>query len=386
MLKSYVKAAYTEEINTLKNSASEESFKEAKTKLIEGNLRKLMNSDETGSLYLIRSLSGELFIITEKSETENIESYLENKMKFSLNVTPGEVLGIQLSFAEFAAEPVQPLIDKLFYITIILVLFLIGIGMGMTLTTQDFKRILRSPKAMAIGPACQFGILPFIAYLLCTATNLHVTYPFVFIGVILVSASPGGIMSNLMTFYGKGDLALSISLTAVSTVASLFMTPLLLTLYVSGIPNVELPIDKISVQIAVLVVTPLGIGMFIRSKAENFAERSKTFFSILGFFAFVLLIVVGVLNNLEKFADTERYGITFYGIVFTITITAMFISIFIAKLLKLPNAQSRAIGLETGIQNGALAMTLALLLQDQVGDFYSSMFAASGLFSLWMYV
>jgi BASS family bile acid:Na+ symporter len=250
----------------------------------------------------------------------------------------------------------------------------------------DFALIAKQPQGMIAGPISQFILLPLCAFLLGRLAGFEQQYPFIFAGLILVAASPGGVTSNLMTYFAKGDVALSISLTALSTVLSVILTPLLLTLYTTGLPEVSIPFRDVFVTIVVLVLLPLGVGMAIRAKAPVFAQRSERFFSFLGILALLFLMVVGILGNLEKFSDTARYGVRFYSVVFILTFLGMLFGALLAKLFRVNNAQVRAISLETGLQNASLAMTLAILIQDRVGDFFSSMFFTSGIFGLWMYV
>ena len=119
---------------------------------------------------------------------------------------------------------------------------------------------------------------------------------------------------------------------------------------------------------------------------SRLAEKATPFFSALGIVALLALIIAGVLSNLHVFADTDRYGVKFYTTVFTLTFLGMVSGIVFSKMIGINNYQTRAISLETGLRNSALAMTIALLIQDAMGDFYSSMFVTSGLFGLIMYV
>jgi len=204
--------------------------------------------------------------------------------------------------------------------------------------------------------------------------------------MILITAIPGGVTSNLMTYYAKGDLALSISLTSFSTVLSIVFTPLLLALYCANIPDVNIPVKTVIQTIMILVIIPLAVGMSVRGKWPRFAKKSTPIFSALGIIALLALIVAGVLSNIHVFKDTARYGIKFYSSVFVLTFLGMMFGIVFSKIVGINNYQTRAISLETGLRNSALAMTIALLIQDRVGDFYSSMFVTSGLFGLIMYV
>jgi BASS family bile acid:Na+ symporter len=204
--------------------------------------------------------------------------------------------------------------------------------------------------------------------------------------MILITATPGGVTSNLMTHFAKGDVALSVSLTSLSTVLSIIFVPLLLNIYCSNIPDVTVPTGTIATTIVVLVIVPLGIGMLIRKWKETLAKKMIPVFNILGIVALLFLIIAGIFNNLEGFADTDRHGFRFYSMVLLLTFTGMFVGALIPYLLKVSSFQVRAISLETGLRNASLAMTIALLIQDTMGDFHSSMFWVSGMFGLTMYI
>ena len=167
---------------------------------------------------------------------------------------------------------------------------------------------------------------------------------------------------------------------------SIVFTPLLLALYCANMPEIAIPIKIVAQTILILVIIPLIVGMTIRGKWKAFAEKAIPFFSALGIVALLVLIIVGVLSNLHAFADTARYGVKFYTTIFSLTMLGMLSGILFSKLFGIENYQARAISLETGLRNSALAMTIALLIQDAMGDFYSSMFVTSGLFGLAMYL
>ncbi len=385
----------------LSDAARDYNYENAEALEFTGNLRRLDVHTDAGiavrGLYLVRSLDDDIYILSipedasalaaeSDSPYAGIADKIKNKMKFNVRAGTATVDGELWHFARLESVPERGFIDRLFFIFIVLMLFFVMMGMGMTLTVRDFAMVAIKPRAMIVGPLCQFGLLPFLAYLLGSAAGYPESYPFIFIGLILVSASPGGVTSNLMTYWAKGDLALSVSMTGVSTILSLVFTPLLLQLYAAGVPNVEIPVKDVIVQILVLVIVPLLVGLGIRARFENFAKASEKYFSGLGVFALLFLIITGILNNLHHFLDFDRYGLSFYAVVLTLTLSAMVFSLVVAKILRVDNFQTRAIALETGLQNAALAMTIAILLQDRMGDFHSSMFAVSGLFGLWMYV
>jgi len=228
--------------------------------------------------------------------------------------------------------------------------------------------------------------MPFLAMCVGRLFGFYEQYPFIFVGMILITATPGGVTSNLMTYYAKGDLALSISLTSFSTVMSIVFTPLLLAFYCAGMPEIAIPVKLVVQTILVLVIIPLVVGMAIRGKWQTFAEKATPFLSALGIIALLVLIVAGVLSNLDAFADTDRQGVKFYTTIFLLTMLGMLFGLGFSKLVGINNYQTRAISLETGLRNSALAMTIALLIQDSMGDFYSSMFITSGMFGLIMYL
>jgi BASS family bile acid:Na+ symporter len=363
-----------------------------------GNLRILKSDTEKGeTIYLLRKLTGELYILSlpdnmamlhedANSYYAGLDGMYENKLNISVTAMAAEVNGKTYNFARFNKTPQPVMLDKVFKICIILMLFFVMVGMGMTLTFKDFALVFTKPRGIIIGELLQFGFMPFLAFCVGHILGFYSQYPYIFVGMILITAIPGGVTSNLMTYYAKGDLALSISLTSFSTVFSIIFTPLLLALYCANMPEVIIPVKLVVQTILILVIVPLVIGMSIRSRWVEFAKKLTPFFSALGIIALLVLIIAGILSNLHVFADTARYGLKFYLTVFFLTFMGMLSGIGISKLFGINNYQTRAISLETGLRNAALAMTIALLIQDTMGDFYSSMFVTSGLFGLVMYL
>jgi len=360
-----------------------------------GNLRMLVvdsmeGSDDETTLFLVRDLDGTIYVLArpdgEDERYADLEDMIQDKMLFNLDVTTGSVGGESYQFARFVTRPERATLDAVFEWSIIAMLFFVMIGMGLTLTLKDFAVVFSKPWGVIIGEVLQFGIMPLVAVGLGYLMGFRQHYPFIYVGMILIAVTPGGVTSNLMTHYAKGDVALSVSLTSISTVLAIVFVPLILGAYASGIPEVTVPIGTIVQTIVVLVVVPLVIGMLIRGKWEEFAKRSVKFFSILGLIALLFLIITGVLSNLEKFADTERYGALFYTMVFLLTALGMVVGVVVPKIFGVNNFQTRAISIETGLRNSSLAMAMALLIQDAMGDFYSSLFFVSGIFGLAMYL
>jgi len=366
-----------------------------------GNLRALdvsrTGADDGRSFHLVREESGAIYVLDmpddpaelEKDSTSpyaGLQAIVGKKATYRVKASHAKVDGVEYVFIRLEQPPERLLLDRLFFIAIIILLFLTMVGMGMTLTPKDFALVFKKPLGMIVGPVCQFGLLPVLAMLIGRVAGYYETYPFIFLGLILIASSPGGVTSNLMTYLGKGDVALSVSLTAVCTVLALLFTPLLLSLYGGNIPDFTIPYMDVFKQMLILVIVPLFVGMTLRWRAEAFAKKAEKVFAGIGIFALLFLIVVGILGNLDKFADTSRYGFKFYAIVFTLTFAGMILSGLLAKAVRITNFQIRAISLECGLRNASLAMTIAILLQDRMGDFYSSMLFTSGIFGLWMYV
>ncbi len=360
-----------------------------------GHLRLLtssiVGSADESQLYFIRNAAGgDIYILTipdrSAPEYSGLEELMESKLIFNLSIMESEIEGATYQFAQFNSLPVQPAFDKIFRIAIILMLFLVMVGMGLTLTGKDFGVVITKPRGIIVGEILQFGIMPLVAAGFGYLLGFHENYPYIYVGMILITATPGGVTSNLMTHYGKGDVALSVSLTSLSTILSILFVPLLLNAYCANIPDVKVPTGTIASTIVVLVIVPLTIGMLFRRYKEALAKKLIPVFNILGIIALLFLIIAGIINNVEGFADTDRYGFRFYSMILLLTFSGVLLGALVPFLLKVTNYQIRAISLETGLRNASLAMTIALLIQDSMGDFHSSMFWVSGMFGLSMYI
>ncbi len=384
--------------NRLNSGSRELDWDKAETREFTGNLRILKPKDKKEPrLIMVRELTGELFILSVPEDPEMLKQdadsayaglaeKVEDKLEFKIKTMKGTVDGTEYKFARLLEEPKQVPMDKIFKISIILMLFFVMVGMGLTLTVNDFALVFSKPKGIILGEILQFGLMPLIAFGLGHLLGYYEDYPFIFVGMILIMTIPGGVTSNLMTYFAKGDLALSISMTSFSTILSLFFTPFLLSVYCSNVPKVSVPVMVVVQTIIILVIIPVFTGMAIRAKWEKFAEKATPFFSILGVIALLFIIIFGVLSNLHVFVDVERYGVKFYSMVFGLTILGMFFGALLPKLILVNNYQTRAISLESGLRNASLAMAIAILLKDRMGDFFSSMFVVSGIFGLVMYL
>ncbi|MCP4129700.1 MAG: bile acid:sodium symporter family protein [bacterium] len=368
----------------------------------DGNLRLLKTNKSQGAfnkdnLYLIRNVTGEVYVLSIPKDMDSlkedsgspyigIDSLLQNKAIFTIKKITGTVENVKYEFAMLIKKPYQSAMDRIFKIAMVSMLFLVMIGMGMTLTRKDFELVVKQPRGVVFGTVLQFGLMPLVSLGVAHLLGFYDNYPFIYVGMILVTSTPGGATSNLMTYFAKGDLALSISLTSFSTALSIFFTPLILTLYCVNVPEVNMPVKMIVGSIFVLVLVPLLIGMSINYKWKKFAEKATPIFSALGIIAVLFIIVAGVISNLHVFVDTERYGVHFYSMVFCLTFIGMLFGAILTKAIGVNNYQTRAVSMEIGIRNVSLSMVIALLIQDYMGDFYSSMFVTSGIFGLFMYI
>ncbi|MFS0864314.1 bile acid:sodium symporter family protein [Fredinandcohnia sp. 179-A 10B2 NHS] len=241
-------------------------------------------------------------------------------------------------------------------------------GVALDLRVADFKRTFSTPKPILIGLVGQFLLLPAFTFLLVSIIN---PLPSIALGLFLVAACPGGNLSNFMTYHAKGNTPLSITMSAVSTVFAIFMTPLNVMFWGSLYPGTnELlrsftidPVDML-VTIFLMLGVPLVIGMLIRSKYPSFAKKVNTvmkYFSI-GFF---ILFVVAML------AANFKYFIEFVGmvviVVFLQNLIALLSGYWSARLFKLPEADRRAISIEVGIQNSGLGLVLIFGFFDGLG-------------------
>jgi len=258
-------------------------------------------------------------------------------------------------------------------------LFVIMLGMGLALKPLDFKMVMVRPKAVALGVFAQMVILPLMAYLIVTAFGLSGA---VAVGVMILALCPGGTTSNLYTYLAKGDIALSVTLTSVVSLLAPFTVPVMIVLFMGLLmgdgQQVELPVIKTIIQLIVITILPISIGMFIHHKKPEFsakAEQPVKIFSVLFLLFIVILIVVQNIDQMGSyFAQAGLAALV-------LNIACLSVGYGIAKLAKLNEAQSKAIAIEVGFQNGTLAIVIALsLLQN------TEMSIAATCYSLIMFV
>jgi BASS family bile acid:Na+ symporter len=244
--------------------------------------------------------------------------------------------------------------------------FIIMFGLGATLTPKDFKLAIKKPAGLIIGWVCQFGIMPLLAYFLVitflmpleTASNKDVL--FIAIGALLMGAVPAGTTSNIFTYFSKGNLALSVMMTANSTLWAIIMTPLALFVYGGFLfkdAEVQIPTENIVRTLAVLLV-PVVVGMVIRKYSANIGAILELMGGFFGLFFIVFLMATWVPRNWVLLTSTNWQT---YLVAIGLGLFGILIAYLIAKAIRVHPANARTIALETGIQNGPLAVAIILV-------------------------
>ena len=235
---------------------------------------------------------------------------------------------------------------------IILALIMLGLGLG--LKVEDFTRVIKAPKDFIVGFISQLIILPIVAYLLIIILR---TPPEIAIGVMIIAAAPGGVTSNILTKFANGDVALSISLTAIISLISIITVPLIIftSADLFGITNISENISMIGIALKMfLVVTvPVILGMIIRKFAENFVVSKANIFDKLNIILFAIFFVAAFYEERENFINfLKQAGL----ITLILNITMMIIAYYLAKAFASGIKQMKCIALECGLQNGTLAI------------------------------
>jgi BASS family bile acid:Na+ symporter len=245
-------------------------------------------------------------------------------------------------------------------ILISVALCLLMLGMGATLRTDHFRQIIRRPLPVLIGLTSQYGWMPLIAMLLALGLNLS---PAMAVGLIILGCSSGGALSNYFCYVGRGDLALSISMTVVSTLIGFLMIPLLLLVYTtpflnaSGDHSLTIPIARIFATLLIILI-PVWLGVSLRRYSLLWARRAE----LIGATSGLLLVAVAIASNIHREADAIRMmDPTVYLAGFLLGPIGFMLGYLGARLLGLTNPQRRAVSLETGLQNVPLAMTIILI-------------------------
>ena len=239
-------------------------------------------------------------------------------------------------------------------------LALIMLGLGLGLSVKDFTRILRNPNDFIVGFICQLILLPIIAYIIIIILKLPTE---IALGLMIIAAAPGGVTSNVLTKFANGDVALSISLTAVMSLLSIISVPFVVLtsanlLGVTGISS-DISMTGIALKMALVVSVPVIVGMVIRGFAENFISSKINFINkITGFLFIIVFAAIWIEERNNIFTYLAQAGLA----VLILNVVMMLLAYFIAKKFVSGIAQRKCISLECGLQNGTLAVFVATLL------------------------
>jgi BASS family bile acid:Na+ symporter len=277
----------------------------------------------------------------------------------------------------------QSLVAEIF-LPLSLVVIMVSLGLG--LTPADFRRVIVYPKGVAIGLANLLVISPLLAFGMAEIFALPAALA---VGIVLLGASPGGATANMFTHLARGDVALSVTMTAISSVCAVVTVPLFIGLAVSHFGSgLDSDPEMLGIVARVFLITiiPLGIGMLLRARREDWVERNYDKARTAAIVVLVLTIIVAIVVEHETVLDnfTEVAAATI-----ALNVVAMTISFTVAKFARLSDRQATAIAMELGIHNATLAIAVAATISTQLAipaAVYSSfMFVTAGLFARIMY-
>ena len=243
-------------------------------------------------------------------------------------------------------------------------LALIMLALGLGLSVDDFSRVLRQPKDFLVGLLCQLILLPIIAFILVKIYNPPLELA---LGVMIIAAAPGGVTSNVLTKFSNGDVALSISLTAIISLISIVSVPLIIfqsadLLGVTGF-NENISMVGIAMKMFLVVTVPVILGMLIRKFATNFIVSKTKMIQRISIGLFVIVFISIWVEEWDKVISfITRAGV----ITLTLNIVMMLVGFYVAKSLIKGMAQRKCISLECGLQNGTLAVFVATQLVDDI--------------------
>ena len=243
-------------------------------------------------------------------------------------------------------------------------LAIIILGLGASLTVDDFLRVAKNPKDFFIGFICQLIVLPIVAYLLIITLGVPIEMA---LGVMLIAAAPGGVTSNVLTKFAEGDVALSISLTAVMSLLSIVTVPFIVinSINLFDITYVEREITMVSISLKMffVVTVPVIIGMTIRHFTGDLVIKNLKLIQRFSIALFLLVFAAIYIEEWDKIVSfLTRAGL----IALILNVTMMVIGFYVAKFFASGTPQQRAISLECGLQNGTLAVFVATQLFDNI--------------------
>ena len=259
-------------------------------------------------------------------------------------------------------------------------LAIIMFGMGLSLVTDDFVRLFAYPKAVLVGLCNQLLFLPLIGFAIVVLFDLN---PTMTIGVMILSVCPGGPTSNLITQVSRGNIGLSVTLTALASLITVFTIPILLSkaiAYFTGNTDVviQLPVLQTMLQILVITVIPISIGMLIRKRREAFALHMEKPMRTASTVLFVIIFLIIIIANKDNLTQAmKEVGLA----TLLLNISTMGLGYLTAKIFGITGASQISITIESGIQNGTLAFVIATTILNNL-----EMGLPTGAYSVWMFI
>lgn len=240
-------------------------------------------------------------------------------------------------------------------------LAIIMLGMGLSLTPSDFKRVVIYPKATAIGIFNQIILLPIVGFTLLYLFRLN--SPELAVGIMVLAACPGGPTSNLISHISRGDTALSITLTAISSFIAVITIPLIVNFGLAHFMQqgeyIPLPVFDTILALSLITLVPVAIGMFIRAKAIQFAMKMNKPVKIVSGILLFVIIFAAIMSNREIFVQSFR---DVGPVALSLNAVMLLLGYFSARIFRLRQSQSITISIESGIQNGTLGIAIASTL------------------------
>lgn len=272
--------------------------------------------------------------------------------------------------------------DILVNVVLPLSLAIIMLSLGVGLTFRDFQRVAERGWVFAVGAVCQIALIPIVAYLVIMLFGLTGA---IAAGVMLLAFCPGGVTTNVVSRLANGDVALSVSLTAVVSLLSILTVPFLVTWAVGHFMGEDAPeISVASLAIAMFLITtlPVSIGMAIRHFAPGFADRIESKLLMLASVLFVIIVLAAIASNWDLFVENFA---SLGPALATLNVVTMVAGLLIAGALGLTWAEQKTISIEVGIQNGTLGITLAPIIAGVAGGIPAIGFP-SAVYSVVMYI
>ncbi|QSP95131.1 bile acid:sodium symporter [Marinobacter salinisoli] len=257
-------------------------------------------------------------------------------------------------------------------------LFIIMVGIGLTLTLRDFGQVTRNPKSILVGTVAQILVMPLAAFGIAQVLGLA---PALAVGLVIIAACPGGTTSNLFALLARGNIALSILLTVSASLITILTLPLFtnyaLKMYFGEGADIALPAGKTIAMLVVIVLLPVAIGMFIRTRAPETARKAEGVVSIFGGVVLLLLIVAILWGARERLPTLiSEAG----PAAFLLNLAGLIVGLGISRLAGLSQRESLAVAIELGIKNGTIALMVTLTLLES-----SEMSVPAVIYSIMMY-